>query len=112
GAGSVRAIILRARRASIVFILFLGFLYFWLSGTSDALAAIGLISFCGVAQFMPSLVGGLYWRRATHRGAIAGLSAGFVLWAYTLFLPSFEGFALMPAHVIENGPFGWTWLKP
>ena len=112
GASNVRGFILGARRASIVFIIFLGFLYFWLSGTSDALAAIGLISFCGVAQFLPSLVGGLYWRRATHRGAIAGLTAGFLIWAYTLFLPSFEGFFLMPAEVILEGPFGWNWLKP
>src|SRR5690606_2174556 len=107
-----RSFILGARRASIVFIVFLGFLYFKLSGDSDALAAIGLISFCGVAQFLPSLVGGLYWRSATHGGAIAGLTAGFLVWAYTLFLPSFEGFSLMPASVIENGPVGWAWLKP
>src|SRR5690606_1756127 len=57
-AQNVRGFILGARQASIVFIVFLGFLYFRLSGTSDALAAIGLISFCGVAQFLPSLVGG------------------------------------------------------
>jgi Na+/proline symporter/nitrogen-specific signal transduction histidine kinase len=111
-AQSVRGFILGTRRASIVFIVFLGFLYFRLSGTSDALAAIGLISFCGVAQFLPSLVGGLYWRTATAVGAIAGLAGGFLVWSYTLFLPSFEGFFLMPAAIIENGPFGWTWLKP
>ncbi len=56
-AQNVRAFILGARRASIIFIVFLGLLYFRLSGTSDALAAIGLISFCGIAQFLPSLVG-------------------------------------------------------
>ncbi len=112
-AQNVRGFILKARRASIVFIVFLGFLYFRLSGsTSNALAAIGLISFCGVAQFLPSIVGGLYWRAATHGGAIVGLAAGFAIWAYTLFLPSFGGFLLMPASVIENGPFGWAWLKP
>jgi signal transduction histidine kinase len=112
GARDVRSFILGARRASIVFIVALGFLYFWLSGTSDALAAIGLISFCGLAQFLPALVGGLCWRRATHRGAFAGLVAGFVIWAYALFLPSFGGFFLMPASVIADGPFGWTWLRP
>lgn len=112
-AQNVRGFILKARRASIVFIVFLGFLYFRLSGsTSNALAAIGLISFCGVAQFLPSIVGGLYWRSATHGGAIVGLAAGFAIWAYTLFLPSFGGFLLMSASVIENGPFGWAWLKP
>ncbi|KQY13919.1 sensor histidine kinase [Rhizobium sp. Root482] len=109
---SARNFILTARRMSIVFIIFLGFIYFWVSGTSDALASIGLISFCGLIQPLPSLVAGLYWQRATHRGALAGLAAGFLVWGYTLFLPSFEGAFLMSADVIENGPFGLTWLKP
>lgn len=111
-AKTMRGFILGARRACIIFIVSLGFIYYRLSGTSDALAAIGLISFCGVAQFLPSLVGGLYWRSATKEGAMAGLAAGFLVWAYTLFLPSFEGSFLMPSSVIENGLFGWTWLKP
>jgi Na+/proline symporter/nitrogen-specific signal transduction histidine kinase len=112
GGEGARNFILMTRRISIVFIVFLGFIYFRISGTSDALAAIGLISFCGLIQPLPSLVAGLYWRRATHRGAVAGLAAGFVIWGYTLFLPSFEGAFLMSADVIENGPFGWSWLKP
>ena len=112
GGQNVRRFILGARRASVIFVVFLGFGYFRLSGTSDALAAIGLISFCGVAQLLPSLVGGMYWRRGTHGGAVAGLAAGFLIWAYTLFLPSFGGFFLMPAGVIEHGVFGWTFLKP
>ncbi|WP_265515703.1 ATP-binding protein [Nitratireductor luteus] len=109
---AMRSFILGVRRASIVFIVFLGFLYFFLSGASDALAAIGLISFCGVAQFLPSLVGGLFWRNATHGGALAGLVAGFTLWGYTLFLPSFGGAFLMPESVILHGPWGIDWLKP
>ncbi|MEW9613499.1 sensor histidine kinase [Shinella sp. S4-D37] len=112
GGSTTRSFILRVRRTSICVIIMLGFIYFWLSGTSGALAAIGLISFCGVAQFLPSLVGGLYWRRATQAGAVTGLSAGFIVWCYTLFLPSFEGSFLMSAEAIENGLFGWFWLKP
>jgi signal transduction histidine kinase len=63
-----------------------------------------------VAQFLPSLVGGLYWRRATHYGAIAGLLAGFAVWAFTLFLPSFE--STMSPEIVEHGLFGWAWLRP
>ncbi|MEM6460615.1 MAG: sensor histidine kinase [Pseudomonadota bacterium] len=110
--GDVRNLLLLTRRISIAIILGLGFLYFWLSGGSGALAAIGLIAFVGVAQFMPSLIGGIFWRGATRAGAIAGLVVGFVFWAYTLFLPSFEGQFLLSAEVLANGPWGLAALRP
>ncbi|MGH1482134.1 MAG: ATP-binding protein [Geminicoccales bacterium] len=110
--GDVKRLLLKSRRISIAVILLLGFLYFRLSGQSDALASIGLIAFAGVAQVLPSLIGGLYWRLATAKGAIAGLTSGFLIWAFTLFLPSFEGHFLMPASVLENGPFGIGLLRP
>ena len=40
---------------------------------SAGLASIGLLSFAAIAQMAPSLLGGLVWRRANARGAIAGL---------------------------------------
>ncbi len=110
--GDVRNLLLTSRRFSIAAILGLGFLYFYLSGGSDALAAIGLIAFVGVAQFLPSLIGGIYWRSATRTGAIAGLVVGFALWAYTLFLPSFDGHFILSANVIDYGPFGISLLRP
>ncbi|MEM8878272.1 MAG: sensor histidine kinase [Pseudomonadota bacterium] len=110
--GDVRDLLLMSRRVSIVIILGLGFLYFWLSGGSAALAAVGLIAFVGVAQFLPSLIGGLFWRDATRMGAISGLVVGFLLWAYTLFLPSFEGQILLSSSVLANGPWGIELLRP
>ncbi|GAB5470680.1 MAG: ATP-binding protein [Rhodospirillales bacterium] len=110
--GDVRDLLLVSRRISIAIILGLGFLYFWLSGGSGALASVGLIAFVGVAQFVPSLIGGLYWRDATRAGALAGLVVGFGLWAYTLFLPSFEGQFLISAAVLERGPWGIEELRP
>jgi len=110
--GDVRSLLLTSRRFSIAAILGLGFLYFYLSGGSDALAAIGLIAFVGVAQFLPSLIGGIFWRSATRTGAIAGLVIGFALWAYTLFLPSFDGHFILSASVIDHGPFGLSLLRP
>ena len=110
--GDVRSILLLSRRASIAGLLLLGYFYFRLTGGSNALASIGLIAFAGVAQILPSLIGGIFWRSATRTGALAGLIVGFVIWAYTLFLPSFEGSFLLSSNVIENGPFGLTWLRP
>jgi Na+/proline symporter/nitrogen-specific signal transduction histidine kinase len=110
--GDVRSLLLTTRRISIAAILGLGFLYFRFSGGSGALAAIGLIAFVGVAQFMPSLIGGIFWRGATRAGALSGLMAGFVLWAYTLFLPSFGGHFLLSEAVLNDGLWGIEALRP
>lgn len=109
--GDVRKIVLSARRVSIGVIMALGVAYFELSGGGAALAAIGLIAFAGIAQILPALVGGLFWRGATRLGALAGLSLGFAIWLYTLLLPAL-GNGVLPETVMEYGPFGWSWLRP
>ncbi|RME17006.1 MAG: sodium:solute symporter [Alphaproteobacteria bacterium] len=109
--GDVRNIVLTARRLSIGGVLALGYLYFRLSGGGSALAAIGLISFVGIAQVLPAMLGGLFWRGATGTGAAAGLLTGFAVWAYALFLPSF-GPAVFAPDLLAAGPFGIGWLRP
>lgn len=111
-AGDVRQIVLYARRLSIAGILALGYFYLRLTGGGAALASIGLISFAGVAQFMPAMIGGIFWRAANRHGALAGLVTGFVVWAYTLFLPSFGPDALISKEILEQGLFGLSWLRP
>ncbi|MFO1363410.1 MAG: sensor histidine kinase [Burkholderiales bacterium] len=110
--GEVRRFLLASRRASICALMLLGYLYFHYSGSGEALAAIGLISFAGVAQFLPGLVGGLYWRNANATGALAGLVAGAVLWAYTLFLPSLGAGVVFTPELLRDGPFGLALLRP
>src|SRR5512133_3130278 len=84
----VTGLLLGIRRGAIVTILLLGYLYFRLAGEAYALVSIGLISFAAVAQFAPVVFGGIFWRNATRRGALAGLTAGFAVWLYTLLLPA------------------------
>jgi Na+/proline symporter/nitrogen-specific signal transduction histidine kinase len=110
--GDVRGLVLMARRLSIAAILALGYSYYRLSGGSGALAAIGLISFVGVAQILPAMIGGIFWRGATRVGAALGLGLGFVVWLYALYLPSFGSGGVFSAGVLSDGPWGIGWLRP
>lgn len=104
--------LLAIRRVAILALLLLGWLYYRLAGEAYALVSIGLISFAAVAQCAPALLGGLYWRGATHGGALAGLSAGFGLWLYTLMLPSLARSGWLPDGFLQHGPAGLALLRP
>ncbi|MDM9619130.1 PAS domain-containing hybrid sensor histidine kinase/response regulator [Rhizobium sp. S96] len=83
--------LLNIRRSAIFAVLLLGYAYYRSTDSTTGLASIGLLSFAAIAQMSPSLFGGLIWRRANARGAILGLTSGFVIWVYLLFLPSLGG---------------------
>lgn len=110
--GDVRHVVILSRRVSILFIISLGYFYYRASGGSGTLAAIGTISFGGVAQFLPVLLGGIFWRGATRMGALWGLGTGFGLWVFTMLLPSFGPGAALSAATLEQGLFGLGWLRP
>jgi signal transduction histidine kinase len=105
-------LLLGIRRGAIVGVLLLGYLYFRLAGEAYALVGIGLISFAAAAQFAPAVLGGMYWRGGTREGAFAGLAAGFVVWAYTLLLPSFAKSGWLDRGFLDQGLFGQPLLMP
>jgi Na+/proline symporter/nitrogen-specific signal transduction histidine kinase len=109
--GDLSRLLIGIRRVAIVLILLLGYIYFRAAGEAYALVGIGLISFSAVAQFAPALFGGMYWKQATRAGALAGLLAGFVVWLYTLLLPSFAKSGWIGNGFVEHGLFGIEWLK-
>jgi Na+/proline symporter/signal transduction histidine kinase len=106
------SLLLVIRRIAIVLVLIAGYGFYKLLGESQGLAAIGLIAFAAIAQLAPAFFGGLVWRRGTARGAIAGLLAGFAVWAYTLLLPWIVKASLLPADILLMGPFGIAALRP
>ncbi len=105
-------LLLGIRRAAILGVLVLGYVYFHLAGEAYALVSIGLISFAAVAQFAPVVLGGMYWKGGTRLGALAGLLAGFLMWAYTLMLPSIAKSGWLDMGFIAQGPWGLAWLRP
>jgi Na+/proline symporter/signal transduction histidine kinase len=109
--GDVGTLLLTVRRLAIFAILILAYVYYRLAGDAQ-LAAIGLLSFAAVAQLAPAFFGGLVWRRGTARGALAGMSAGILVWAYTLLLPSFADAGLFAQSILTDGPAGLGLLRP
>ncbi|GFE66735.1 ATP-binding protein [Litoreibacter roseus] len=107
--GDLRQVVITSRRLAIIGILGLGYIYFRVTGGSNALSAIGLVSFAGVAQVLPALLGALFWRGATRAGAMAGLCAGFALWSITLALPAV---GLFGPDTLQDGLFGTSLLRP
>src|ERR1700761_4781099 len=103
--------LLRSRRLAIFAIMVMAYFYYRALGNTQ-LVAIGLLSFAAIAQLAPAFFGGLLWRRATARGAIAGMAVGFLTWAYTLFVPSFLESNTAGIMLLQHGPFGIEALRP
>ena len=108
----VTSVLMIVRRLSILGILLLAYLMHRLVNQAYPLTVIGLLSFVAVAQFGPAFVGGLFWPRANKIGASVGIAAGFLIWAYTLLLPSAA--PLWPAveEIVRHGPWQLALLKP
>lgn len=100
------------RRWAVVGIMALAYLYYALFTGRGTLAEIGLLAFAAVAQFAPSFLGGIVWRRGSYVGAAAGLIVGALAWAYTLFLPAAAASIHWAPSLVERGPFGIEWLRP
>ena len=105
-------LLLAIRRGSIIGVLLLGYLFFHFIGESYALVTIGLMSFAAAAQFAPPILIGIYWKGASKKAAMAGLLGGFLMWAYTLLLPSFAKSGWISASFLSEGPFGINLLAP
>ena len=105
-------LLLSVRRVVIIAMLLAAYGYFLLIGDNNSLVSLGLTAFVAVAQFAPALIGAVFWRQGNRYGALAGLCIGFVVWAYTLMIPSLTGLGLDTQSLINEGLFGISWLKP
>jgi Na+/proline symporter len=111
GGMNLPRLLLHIRRLNILLVVALGYLYSR-AVAYHSLADIGIVSFLAASQFAPAALGGLYWRRGSREGAIAGLICGFLLWIYTALIPTVAEGGWLSANLVMNGPFGITQLKP
>jgi Na+/proline symporter/signal transduction histidine kinase/ActR/RegA family two-component response regulator len=89
--------LLNARRYTIVGLSLVAWAYYLLIEESEALAALGLVSFAAAGQFAPLLIAGVFWRHASRGGAVAGLVVGFSSWLCFIVMQPYW-------------PQSWSWL--
>jgi Na+/proline symporter/signal transduction histidine kinase len=111
GRENIGSLLLMVRRVAIFALLLLAYMYYRSAGEAQ-LFAIGILSFAAIAQLAPAFFCGLLWRHATAAGAIAGMTAGILVWAYTLLLPSFADIGIVGQHILTDGPWGVAILRP
>jgi len=111
GGRNLPSLLLNMRRLNILLVVALGYLYSRLVAY-QSLVSIGLVSFLAASQLAPAALGGLYWKKGSREGAIAGLVSGFILWIYTALVPSLIETGWLSSSLITDGPFGIALLKP
>jgi PAS domain S-box-containing protein len=99
-------------RLAMLGVVGLGFMWARMEQGQLLLVEMGLLSFIAVTQCAPAILFGLYWRRGNRKGAYAGISAGFLLWFYTLIIPALGKEGVLPAAFLADGPFGFGILRP
>ncbi len=112
GLGFLRRHVLKMRWAAISVVIILGYWVERRLGGSYTLVNMGMISFAAALQFAPSVLGGIFWRMGNRFGAIMGLSTGFIIWFYTLFLPSLIKSGWLAFDLLKDGPWGMHFLRP
>ncbi len=112
GLSFLRRHLLKCRWVAVAALLALGYWFERRVGESLMLVDIGIISFAAMLQFTPAIVGGIFWRRGNRAGALLGLSAGFLIWFYTMLLPPFAMSGWISADILESGPWGIGFLRP
>ncbi len=104
--------LLRCRWVAVVIVISAGYWFMVTIGESYILVNIGLMAFAMALQFAPPILGGLFWCRGNKVGAALGLLAGFVIWLYTLLIPSFAKSGWVSSSFLLDGPWGLAFLKP
>jgi PAS domain S-box-containing protein len=71
-----------------IFIASYGFYRFFAQDRD--LAELGIIAFVATLQFLPGILGVLYWPNANRQGFLFGLTMGVIVWLWALLLPMMD----------------------
>ena len=108
----LRKHLLECKWAAVAIVIFFGYGFEQKVVAPYMLVNIGIISFAAVLQFAPVVMGGIFWRGANKTGACLALAGGFLIWFYTLLVPSYIKSGHQYSGFLDKGPFGIEFLKP
>ena len=109
---SLKKRLLILRWIIVTVIIFISYIFYLYIAKSNLIVNIGLISFTAILQFVPVILGGLFWEKANRFGALSALIAGFGIWFYTLILPQFGNIEWIAVYILNDGLFGISLLNP
>jgi Na+/proline symporter/signal transduction histidine kinase len=104
--------ILNSRKIAIFSLIIIAYFIYRFFALDYSLVSIGLVSFVVIAQLAPSFFGALFWKRGSKKGAITGITLGFLICFYTLLLPYAIGITSSSSSFLQEGPWGLEMLKP
>lgn len=85
--------LLHMRRFLLIAILLLAYAFYLSTGANLNLNRLGILAFVAALQFLPGVLGLLYWPKANRKGFLTGLILGIATWVYAMLLP-FAAFRL------------------
>ncbi len=79
--------LLWTRRWLIGAIFLASYVFYRFLSQDKGMSDLGIIAFVAVLQFLPGVLGVLFWPTANRQGFLAGLAIGVVVWIWTMLLP-------------------------
>lgn len=79
--------LLWSRRALITAIIIASYGFYYALAKRHSLSELGFLTFVATTQFVPGLLGVLFWPTANRKGFLWGLVAGMAVWLFGLLLP-------------------------
>jgi len=79
--------LLWTRRWLIVAIFLASYVFYRFLSQDKGMVDLGIIAFVAVLQFLPGVMGVLFWPTANRQGFLAGLTLGVMVWIWTMLLP-------------------------
>jgi len=110
--GVIKQYLLQCRWITVAALVLAGYLFQAQVGRYFILVDIGVLCFAAVLQFAPAIIGGLFWTKGNTAGALLGMGTGFLIWCYTLMLPTLVQGGFLQRTILDSGPSGLAMLRP